>query len=150
MKILKYIEEIVLFILPICLVGVITFVIADSNEKEVNVKSLVKNNEFKALHTCVLSLSNIKNIAVLPVDNYIVVDGTVINLVKRTYGEEPTLGFYINYYQAGDSIPYNSINDLLSSRGIAIDSNRIMFIVEAMKKTNLSDVYIENKEICYR
>jgi hypothetical protein len=121
-----------------------------SNEKKVDSFELVQSSEFKGLHQLTINLDSIQNIAVLTDKNYIVVDGLVINLKKRTFGEEPELGFYQNYYEEGDKTPFRSFDSLLESQKIKMDSIQAFQVIEKMKSTGISDIAVHKNGITYR
>lgn len=151
MKILKYVG-IGLLVLIAGLFGLIILgmIIFAPNEKKVDSKELLRNTEFKNLHKSVALLDSVTNIAVLPDETYIVIDGVVINLKKRTFGYEPDFGFYASYYAEGDKEPFQSLDSLLSSKNIKMDSSQTMMIIEKMNRTDISDIFIANDEISYR
>jgi hypothetical protein len=155
MKILKKILKILGIAVLVLVVGFIGLVFAagymfSSDEKEVVSSELVQSTEFKRLHQLVASLDSIQNIAVLPNKNYIVVNGIVINLLQRSYGEEPELGFYQSYYDEGDRTPFASLDSLLASQKIKIDSLQTLAMVGKMEVTGISDVVVQKEWITYR
>lgn len=121
-----------------------------SDEIEINSSELVQSADFKKLHHLTTSLDSIQNIAVLPEKNYIVINGTVINLVRRTFGQEPALGFYQSYYEEGDKTHYMSLDSLLAAQEIKIDSLQAFAVVEKMKSTGISDIEVHKEGITYR
>ena len=151
MKILKYIGIAFLVLLG-GLIGLIIFlsIIFSSDREEVNYKGLIKSKSFSELHESVLTLDSVKNIAVLPEDQYIVIDGIVVNLKNQTYGNELELGFYFTYYQEGDKTVYTSLDSLLAIYHINIDSAKVSPIISKMKECNISDVAIGKDAISYR
>jgi len=108
---------------------------------------LIQRESFQQLHQMVIQLDSTKNIAVLPKDQYIVVDGLVINLSRRTFGKEPELGFYQTYYDEGNKHTYSSIDSLLSPQ---LDSTRLLNITTEMKNNEIADIVINDKAIYYR
>lgn len=116
--------------------------------KHVDSNTLIQNESFQNLHRMITQLDSIKNVAVLPQNEYVVIDGLVINLVKRTFGDEPELGFYQTYYDEGSKNKFSSINSLLKHRHI--DSAQVYKITTAMKTNNIADVAINHKTISYR
>lgn len=59
--------------------------------KQIDSATLIQTESFQNLHRMIIQLDSTKNIAVLPQNEYVVVDGLVINLAKRTFGNEPEL-----------------------------------------------------------
>lgn len=96
----------------------------------------------------IIQLDSTKKIAVLPKNEYVVIDGLVINLTKRTFGNEPELGFYQTYYNEGRKNKFSSIDSLLKPRHI--DSAQVYRITTAMKVNNIADIVISNNGISYR
>jgi hypothetical protein len=155
MKVLKNILKllgIAAFVLVTLFVGLVVFAhfIFGSNEKAVDSRELLKSDEFRSLHHSIASLDSIENIAVLPDGNYVVLEGTVINLAKQTFGYKPELGFYNSYYEEGDRTPYTSLDSLLNAHSIKIDTLKAMTIVKRMKGAGISDVGIRKEGISYR
>ena len=155
MKVLKIILKlfgITAFALVVLFIGlvVVAHFMFGSNEKAVDSSELLKSTEFRSLHQSVTSLDSIENIAVLPDKNYIVINGTVINLAKQTFGYAPELGFYNSYYEEGDRTPYTSLDSLLSANSIKIDSVKAMAVIKGMKDAGISDVGIRKEGISYR
>lgn len=155
MKVLKIILKlfgITAFASVVIFIGlvIVTLCMFGSNEKVVDSSLLLKSTEFRSLHQSVVSLESIENIAVLPDNNYIVINGTVINLAKKTFGYAPELGFYISYYKEGDRIPYTSLDSLLYANSIKIDSVKAMALIKGMKDAGISDVGIRKEGISYR
>lgn len=140
------------FVLVALFIGLAVFAhfMFGSNEKAVESRELVKSTEFRSLHHTIASLDSIDNIAVLPDENYIVIDGTVINLAKQTFGHEPELGFYNSYYEEGDKTPYTSLDSLLTAHNVKLDSLRAMAVVKGMKGAGISDIGILKEGITYR
>lgn len=135
-----------------CVIGgvIFTLLFFGSGEKKIVAEELISSKEFKVVHNSIYSLNGIVNIAVLPQQNYIVIEGIVINLTNRTFGKEPELGFYNNYYDEGDSISFTTIDSLFASKDILIDSIKLMRIVEEMKRTEISDIIKKDEDIYYR
>ncbi|MGB3848539.1 MAG: hypothetical protein WA958_01115 [Tunicatimonas sp.] len=151
MKILRYIGIAFLIALGV-LIGLFIFlsIIFSSDEVEVNYKRLIKSERFNELHEAILKIDSVRNIAVLPEEQYIVIDGIVINQSKRTYGIEPELEFYFSYYQEGDKIAYASLDSLLAMHDIKFDSVTALPIISKMKECHLSDIAISKSTISYR
>ncbi|UFH52078.1 hypothetical protein [Spirosoma sp. KNUC1025] len=110
--------------------------------------TLIKSESFQHLHHLITQLDSTKNIAVLPKNEYIVVDGLVINLEKRTFGNEPDLGFYQTYYDEANRNKFSRLDSLLQQRNI--DSARVSRIITAMKTTDIADIAINKQAIFYR
>ena len=138
-----------LVIVLLCFIGLANFLF-HSDKKGVDGRELVKSTEFKNLHLSVTSLDSIINIAVLPEENYVVLNGIVINLKNRTFGKEPALGFYAAFYEEGNKTPYISIDSLFRAHNINLDSAKAFTIFENMKSTEISDISIYKEEINYR
>ncbi|WP_076423336.1 hypothetical protein [Pontibacter lucknowensis] len=151
-KIILKLFGITAFTLVVLFIGlvVVAHFMFGSNEKAVDSNVLLKSSEFRSLHQSVVSLDNIENIAVLPDKNYIVINGTVINLAKQTFGYSPELGFYNSYYEEGDRTPYTSLDSLLNAHSIKIDSVKAMAVIKGMKDAGISDVGIRKEGISYR
>ncbi|MFD2934897.1 hypothetical protein [Spirosoma flavum] len=116
--------------------------------KRTDSTSLIQSQSFQDLHHMIIQLDSTKNIAVLPQNEYVVVDGLVINLVKRTFGNEPELSFYHTYYDEGSKNKFLAIDSLLEHRHM--DSAKVYRITTAMKTNNIADVAINHKAISYR
>lgn len=116
--------------------------------KRIDSTSLVQSQSFQDLHHMITQLDSTRNIAVLTKSEFVVVDGLVINLAKRTFGSEPALGFYQAYYDEGSKHKYSSLDSLLEPRHL--DSTRVYRITTAMKITNIADIEINYKVIIYR
>lgn len=116
--------------------------------KQTNSTSLIQSQSFQDLHHIITQLDSTKNIAVLPQSEYVVIDGLIINLVKRTFGNEPKLGFYQTYYDEGSKYKFSSLNSLLEPRHL--DSTTVYRLTAAMKTTNIADVEIDYKVVIYR
>jgi hypothetical protein len=152
LKKVLYTLKFIAIIVSIFFVAYLAFAIYifSPHSKEVDSNTLIEKPVFQSLHNSILKLDSIKNIAVLPDANYIVLNGLVINLAKKTYGKEPELTFYAEYYTNGDSILFNSLNKLLIRNKFKIDSLKTMYIVEKMKATEISDILVKNGKIEYR
>ena len=115
--------------------------------KKIDSSALIQSESFQNLHQLIIQLDSTKNIAVLPQNEYVVIDQLVINLAKRTFGNEPELGFYQTYYDEGNKNKFSSIDSLLQPR--YIDSAQVYKITTAMKTNNIADVVINRKTITY-
>lgn len=136
-------------LIPALIVGTLFYIfLPDPSLNRIDSNALIRSESFQNLHSIIIQLDSIKNIAVLPQNEYIVVDGLVINLVKRTFGNEPELGFYQTYYDEGSKNKFSSIDSLLKHRHI--DSAQIYKITTEMKKSNITDIGIKHKAILYR
>ncbi len=150
MKLIKYIGVGILILLSIG-VGFIIFAIiifAPSNEMS-DAKWVVQNPAFQQLHQDVRHLDRIRNIAVLPEKQYVVLDGIVINQEKKTFGQEPALGFYANYYKEGDQTKYSSLERLFQEQHIAMDTVTALAIIDQMKQLKLADILVRDSTITY-
>ena len=114
-------------------------------------KALVKDEDFLKLHNAILKLDKLKNIAILPNHSFIVVNGLIINNETHTYGLEPELGFYMNYYENGLQNKIISFDKLVSNANL--DSTKTMNIINDMNKLEITDIEINHESdyiISYR
>jgi hypothetical protein len=121
-------------------------------EKEKHIKTIT-DDKFIELNTIMIQNDSIKNIATLPKDQYLVINGIVINIKKRCFGSEPYLGFYNSYYENGDSAKYKNLNYLLDSLNTSMDSVALISIISRMKKFDIIDISREKRDtllIVYR
>jgi len=103
-----------------------------------------KSKRFTALHQLVLQQS-FENIAVLPDDNFIVIDKTVINRDGRTFGEEPQGSDYQTYYTQGSSEHFESLADLLKQRGTQISEQMLADLTWRMQELGIGDILKDKK-----
>lgn len=106
-------------------------------------KTLVEDKDFIKLHNSILKLNKLKNIAILPNQSFIVVNGIVINNKTQTYGLEPEFGFYFNYYENGLKNKIISFDSLVSNA--SLDSIKTMNIINEMTKLEIVDIEIEHE-----
>jgi hypothetical protein len=102
-------------------------------------KEALQSIEFKAIHALALKQS-FNNIAVLPEGGFFVVDGIVINPKRRTFGEEPEIRFYAEYYKNGASHGFDSLQDLFEEKDISLTVDAFNRITERMKKAGIGDI----------
>ena len=96
----------------------------------------------------VIISDSLKNIAILPDISYVVINKHVINNRKRTFGNEPDLGFYGEYYEEAGKNKFGSLDSLLKNSGI--DSITAFGIFDKMKKLDIVDISKTDKVIYYR
>ncbi|GAB3790297.1 hypothetical protein GCM10028818_60210 [Spirosoma horti] len=138
----------ILILLSIPVLFLVLVFLPEFCTKRIDSTSLIQSQSFQDLHHMITQLDSTKNIAVLTKSEFVVVDGLVINLAKRTFGSEPVLGFYQSYYDEGSKHKYSSLDSLLAPRHL--DSTTVYRITAAMKTTNIADVEINYKVIIYR
>ena len=148
MQLLKALGTGILICISIPVFFILLIFIPEFFKKKIDKTELIQRESFQDLHRILIQLDSTKNIAVLPQSQYIVVDGLVINLEKRTFGNEPELGFYQTYYDEGNKNNYLSIDSLLKQHHI--DSAQVYKIITLMKINEIADVTINNKAINYR
>ncbi len=142
-------------VLAVCIVGTVVFVFAKHDKStsygdDINSEDLIKKPNFINLHRTMLMLDSINNIAILPDSNYVVINKVVMNVNKHTFGQEPELGFYNSYYEEGNKNPCTSLNKLLISNNIEVDSASALSVIGRMKKVGISDISNERGNIWYR
>lgn len=140
----------ILISIPVSLMILLLFIVLLDNlsTEKIDSSTLIQSESFQNLHQMILQLDSTRNVAVLPQDKFIVIDGLVINLAKRTFGNEPELGFYQTYYDEGSTNKFSSIDSLLKPRHI--DSAQVCKITTALKANNIADVNIDRETISYR
>lgn len=69
-----------------------------------------------------------------------VVDKTVINPKAHTFGEEPLLGFYEEYYKSGRSRRFDSLNSLFAERNINLTADSFNQVTKRMKRLHIGDI----------
>lgn len=138
-KVLRIIAKIVVRILSVIFL-LVSIILILHYFSDLKLKRIIKNEDFVKLHTSILSLDKLSNFAILPNDSFIVVNGTVINYYKLTYGTEPEFGFYNNYYESGIQKRATSFDMLVSN--VNIDSITTMTLIENMKKSGIVDIKI--------
>lgn len=119
-------------------------------EKQIDSMELIHSAAFARLHQSALALDSIKNIAVLPNQHYLVVNGLVIHLAQHTYGPEPELGFYQAYYEAGDQTRFHSLDKLFAAHRIPLDSVQVCTLRSGMVATGVQDITLQKEAISYR
>lgn len=107
---------------------------------EAEVLRAFHSDAFKELHTKVVRLAGVHNLAVLKENEVVVVDGTVIDLDDQTWGEEPDLGFYAEYYEAAKKNRYSSLSGLLAERGFELSETGLLYDTDLMRKTGVNDI----------
>jgi len=142
----------VIFIICVCIIGLpILLYTAGYVYRDVtkfNDKRIIQKQEFISLHNQILQLDSLKNIAILPDISYVVINKHVINNRKRTFGNEPDLGFYGEYYEEAGKNKFGSLDSLLKNSGI--DSITAFGIFDKMKKLDIVDISKTDKVIYYR
>jgi len=142
----------VIFIICACIIGLpILLYTAGYIYRDVtkfNDKRIIQKQEFISLHNQILQLDSLKNIAILPDISYVVINKHVINNRKRTFGNEPDLGFYGEYYEEAGKNKFGSLDSLLKNSGI--DSITAFGIFDKMKKLDIVDISKTDKVIYYR
>jgi hypothetical protein len=114
---------------------------------------LIKSEKFRELESFLSTTNTLQNIAILPDSNYIVINGTIINRNSKTFGEEPFLGFYINYYTEGSKNKYISIDSLLLSTSCFLNTTELNNLISSMNFFKIIDIRITNdscNKIIYR
>jgi hypothetical protein len=106
---------------------------------ESDLRRLTGTLRFTELHARAQSL-HFKNVCVLPEDEFIVIDGTVINLGKRTFGEEPAGSFFQAYYDRGSERSFQSLPALLEERGVRITEEQLSDLIFRMKSLGVGDI----------
>ena len=99
--------------------------------------------DFADLHSKVLSWQ-FKNVAVLPDAAFVVVDGTVINIRKHTFGEEPPGAMYETYYEQGSKNGFRSLSALLKQQGVYLTEDQLSDITLRMKRQGIGDIAKES------
>ncbi|UPT68773.1 MAG: hypothetical protein M0D57_09190 [Sphingobacteriales bacterium JAD_PAG50586_3] len=117
----------------------------------IDFKETAESAEFKTLLNQTANLdTSIHNISILTEEEYIVVNGLVINTKRNTFGYEPELGFYGDYYKQGDRTRYTQLDSLLKSQKIVLDSISLYSLLTQMKEMDVSDIAIKNKECFFK
>ena len=147
-SLVKLLVTVILFFISIPILFLLLIFLPELCTRRIDSTSLIQSQSFQDLHHMIIQLDSTKNIAVLPNNEYVVIDGLVINLVKRTFGDEPELGFYQTYYDEGSKNKFSAIDSLLEHRHM--DSTNVYRITTAMKSNNIADVDINRKVISYR
>ncbi len=132
-----------IIIIPSIIISALLFACSEPNTQE-HVTKKIRSEEFATLHSRVLQELFV-NIAVLTRNDFIVIDNTVINLKARTYGPEPELGFYEEYYKSGSANTYNSLEELLKQKKIGIGEQSLREITQRMKKLGIGDITKDKK-----
>lgn len=142
----------VIFIICVCIIGLpILLYTAGYVYRDVikfNDKRIIQKQEFISLHNQILQLDSLKNIAILPDTSYFVINRYVINNRKRTFGNEPDLGFYGEYYAEAGKNKFVSLDSLIKNSGIV--STTAFGIFDKMKKLDIVDISKTDKMIFYR
>lgn len=103
------------------------------------VESKSRSKQFGALHSLVLR-EDFSNVAVLPEEGFIVVDKIVINVKNHTFGDEPDLGFYEEYYRNGSKSHFDVLEQLLKKKNIRLSEQGLNKIVSNMEDLGIQDV----------
>jgi len=117
-----------------------------------NYSKIIKSEEFKQLESLINTKENLQNIAVLPDTNFIVLNKTVINREAKTFGDKPELTSYLNYYKNGTQYKFKSIDSLLNSLSIKINSSELDKLTDKMAKLKIEDISFQDdscNEIVY-
>ncbi|UXE67217.1 MAG: hypothetical protein KA713_01030 [Chryseotalea sp. WA131a] len=122
------------------LFGLIAVVTFSCSSKEYEIKDIINKIEFQDLHKAINAEDSLKNVALLPDTSFIVINGIVINFIKRTYGQEPDLGFYNEYYKDGSKNKYMKINEILDLTNSHLDSAHVFDIIHKMKSLGINDI----------
>jgi hypothetical protein len=101
-------------------------------------KKIITKDQFQSLHNQIVNLDSLRNIAFLPNSSYFVINGIVVNKVKRTFGNEPELGFYMQYYTNGQKNKFGLLDEILKSSGV--DSLTVEDIFNKMKHFGIADI----------
>lgn len=110
-------------------------------------EEIISTKEFKVLESYIGTTKSFSNIAILPRDSIIVIDGTVINLMRKTYGTEPELGFYFSYYEESSKNKFTSFDSLLIQINSNLDVDNINLVLNEMKNLEIADIAIPNKDL---
>jgi hypothetical protein len=121
-------------------------VITSCSSTATKFKKIITQKDFVDLNTIIASCDSLKNLAILPDTAFIVINGTVINNQKRTFGQEPELGFYIEYYLQGSKNKYINLDQLLDSIQVKLDSAQILTLIDKMKGLGIQDIVRDNND----
>ena len=120
---------------------------------KINYVKIIESSEFKEIDSLISHKSELRNIAVLPDSSYIILNGTIINRGKKTFGNEPTLGFYMQYYSEGNNYKYESLDSLLKSISSPFTVSELNGTINKMNSLEIEDILVTNEKfdkIIYR
>lgn len=131
-----------LFITGACIIGLFMLLLTSGyvyrTVTKFNDKRIIDKQEFIALHNQILQLDSLKNIAILPDTSYFVINKYVVNKNKHTFGNEPEIGFYMEYYTEAGKNKLGSLDSLIKSSGI--DSVTAFWIFDKMRHLDIVDI----------
>jgi hypothetical protein len=125
-------------ILFIFLIGILYLTMGRDLKFEYN--KIVNDAHFIELNEKIIKFDGLDNIAILPIANFVVINGFVIDKQSKTYGKEPVLGFYESYYEDATENKFENFEELLRQINGNFTESNVNYIFSGMRKFDFVDI----------
>ncbi len=109
-------------------------------------RDLIRSEDFRSLRELYPGRMNSVSVSVLPEPEYVAIGDYVIDFRKKTYGRlKFGLGFFADYYESGDALPFSDLDSLITSLPYHVESRDVIALYKLMRSLHLSDAGVDKK-----